>query len=381
LAAAAFLLFLPVASSAATIHAHRGGPNLEGVAAFGENSMSAFRNAAESGWVVEMDLARTSDGVAVAMHDDTLDRTTDCDGKVDERTWAELAGCRIDRIGIGDPRQSLSPGDPRLEPIPDLGSIVDLLEETGATANMEVKNLGTGDFSFASEVYSQLAASGLPPGQVIVQNFIQGNLEQAPVLFPGVATSYLTLGFLPIDLVVDTAVAAGYDWVSPQWPITARFVARARAEGLRIAPWTIDDPADLLEAGRLGVDAVISNDPARAERLIGPRPAISFRSMNPTVRSSPGRVLNIRLRIENRGDADSGGLTVSAAFPSAALRIIGPVRRGIGIVPAGEVRNLAIWFRLRPTARTGSRPRLRFRLLTSGGAGLTAVSQVRVTAR
>jgi hypothetical protein len=216
---------------------------------------------------------------------------------------------------------------------------------------------------------------------VIVQNFIQGNLEQAPVLYPGVATSYLTLNFLPADLVINAAVAAGYDWVSPQWPITSQFVAGARAAGLKIAPWTIDDPDDLVEAGSLGVDAVITNDPALADRLIGPRPAVSLRTLKPVVKVRPGRVASLRLRVANEGDAASGALTVRALFPSRTLRLIGPARRAVRPVPAGGSRGLTFRFRLRPAARPGSRHKVRFRIPEGRPGGLTAVSQVRVTPR
>jgi hypothetical protein len=216
---------------------------------------------------------------------------------------------------------------------------------------------------------------------VIVQNFIQGNLEQAPVLYPGVATSYLTLNFLPADLVIGTAVAAGYDWVSPQWPIDSQFVAKARSAGLQIAPWTIDDPDALLEAGRLGVDAVITNDPALAERLIGTRTALTFRTVRSVMKVRPGRVVSLSTRVTNAGDAASGGLTVRAVFPSRALRPIGSVRRSVGPVPAGESRQTNFRFRLRSAARPGSRHRVRFRLLNGRPEGLSAVSHVRVTAR
>jgi glycerophosphoryl diester phosphodiesterase len=315
------------------------------------------------------------------MHDDTLDRTTDCEGELDEWSWDDLAQCRIDRIGIGEARQNLEPGDPRLEPVPDLSSIIALLKETGATANIEVKNFGTGDFAFASEVYSELAASGLPSRQVIVQNFIQGNLEQAPVLYPGVATSYLTFGFLPVDLVIDTAVDSGYDWVSPQWPVTSQFVAGVRSAGLGVVPWTVDDPVDLIEAGRLGVDAVITNDPALAERLIGPRPALSLRATRPVVRTRPAQTVSLRVRVRNGGDAASGALAVSAAYPARSLRLIGSATRAIAPVPAGGIREVRFRFRLRPQVRPGSRHVVRFRLPNGRPGGLTAVSRVRVTAR
>ena len=42
---------------------------------------------------IEGDLHLTSDGVIVLMHDDTLDRTTNCSGRIDNHTLAELASC------------------------------------------------------------------------------------------------------------------------------------------------------------------------------------------------------------------------------------------------------------------------------------------------
>jgi glycerophosphoryl diester phosphodiesterase len=361
-------------ASAAAIHAHRGGPNLNGAAAFGENSMSAFRNAARAGWVIELDLARTSDGVAVAMHDDTLGRTTDCDGKVDETTWAELGGCRIDRIGIGDVRETLPPGDLRLEPVPSLASIIDMLKETGATANIEVKRVG----DFAADVYGQLAASGLDPRQVIIQNFIQGNLDPVATAFPGAATSLLTLNFLNDSLAIQTAVDSGYDWVSPQWPISSQFMSRARAAGLGVAPWTIDDREGLLEAGRIGVDAVITNDPALADRLIGPRPKLQLTVTRRSVRARPGRTATIRLRIRNAGDAPSGPLAIRTRIPRVPLRPVGSTNRRLAGLGPGAVRTLAFRFVVRRSIRPGRGARVSFRLSGSGSPAASGQAVIRV---
>ena len=52
---ATVLLIAPTFASAIQIHAHRGGPNVDGVASFGENSMSAFSHSAAVGFVIEMD--------------------------------------------------------------------------------------------------------------------------------------------------------------------------------------------------------------------------------------------------------------------------------------------------------------------------------------
>ncbi len=56
-----------------------------------ENSLRAFESAAAMGVdVIELDLARTSDGVIVIMHDQTIDRTTNGKGKPSDLTFEEI---------------------------------------------------------------------------------------------------------------------------------------------------------------------------------------------------------------------------------------------------------------------------------------------------
>lgn len=71
--------------------AHRGF-SLDGL----ENSMAAFAAARDLGYRhVETDAHATSDGVAVALHDDTLDRTTDGAGAVAGLPWSVVRRARI----------------------------------------------------------------------------------------------------------------------------------------------------------------------------------------------------------------------------------------------------------------------------------------------
>ena len=56
-----------------------------------ENTMAAFRRAVEVGVpYVELDVHATRDGQVVVFHDETLERTTNGQGKVQEHTLAEL---------------------------------------------------------------------------------------------------------------------------------------------------------------------------------------------------------------------------------------------------------------------------------------------------
>ena len=94
----------PALAATPDIHAHRGGTVVNGKARFAEESLAAYRNAARFGFVLEVDAKLSEDGVPVAIHDATLDRTTGCTGEVRTFTVAELAGCRTDVLG--------SPGSP-----------------------------------------------------------------------------------------------------------------------------------------------------------------------------------------------------------------------------------------------------------------------------
>lgn len=82
-------------SASPWIHAHRGGPLENGKAALSENSMPAFREAAARGFVIEADVKLSTDNVPMVIHDDELNRTTNCTGPVSALTAAQLGDCEI----------------------------------------------------------------------------------------------------------------------------------------------------------------------------------------------------------------------------------------------------------------------------------------------
>lgn len=66
-----------------------------------ENSLRAYQLAIEMGVdILEIDLAKTSDGIIVIMHDQTIDRTMNGKGKPSDYTFAELRKMRL-RNGLG----------------------------------------------------------------------------------------------------------------------------------------------------------------------------------------------------------------------------------------------------------------------------------------
>ena len=73
-------------------YAHRGlhGPGAP------ENSLAAFRRAAEAGYGAELDVHLTKDGRLAVIHDGDLERMCGVPGRVEEKTAAELSALRLE---------------------------------------------------------------------------------------------------------------------------------------------------------------------------------------------------------------------------------------------------------------------------------------------
>jgi len=253
------------------IQAHRGGSVVNGKPTYPENTMPAFRHSAGKGFVLEMDVKLTEDRVPVVVHDATLDRTTDCDGQVDAKTVKQLRRCRVDILGTEGNSIHIGPHDPRAARIPTLAHVLEFIKHERAAANIEIKNVPTDpDFDatdrFATTVSKAIRLSRVPQSQLIVQSFWPPNLRVAQALLPHAELSFLTLSAANTGGVT-YASANGIQWVSPQWPVDAAYIAHAHSAGREIVPYTIDTKGDMAAAAANGVDAIITNDPTRARRV------------------------------------------------------------------------------------------------------------------
>ncbi len=269
------------ANASPYIHAHRGGP-LETVGgelrpAYPENSLPAFRHSAKAGFVLEMDTRLTSDGRAVVMHDASLKRTTNCTGLVSERTLAEIRGeCEIDILGTDDVSRHLGKLDDRRARIPTTIQALELAKRHGVDVNLETNNYPTDpDYDpsspsgFALKVAQQVKDSGYPPGDLILQSFLPGNLT--PFLddryFDDSSASLLTFQNVN-SIAADIAAGSGMDFISPQWPVDEELIQDAHAQGLQVAPFTFEARSDVRAATLAGADALIANDPQSARRAV-----------------------------------------------------------------------------------------------------------------
>jgi glycerophosphoryl diester phosphodiesterase len=264
-AVAALAAAAPAQAKVTAIHAHRGGTFVAGKATYAEESLAAYTASARRRFVLEVDARVLPGGTVLALHDDSLDRTTACAGKLAETTVERIAQCPIDVLGspgsaLGSKKASTD------EQIPRLSEVLGIAKARDVKVNLELKDFD-GDNSRATKVLDAVAASGFKSSRLIVQSFLPPNLDLARKRLPGAKISRLSLKKFNED-ALKAAIAAKDDYVSPEWPVSASYVKRAHAKKLRVVPFTLDRKAQIVAAAKAGVDEVITNDPVMAQRAL-----------------------------------------------------------------------------------------------------------------
>jgi glycerophosphoryl diester phosphodiesterase len=219
---------------------------------------------------LELDTQLTSDGVLVVMHDDSLDRTTNCTGKVIEKTAAEVTACDARRV---------FPTWPRPEYVPTLEQVLREGRRHQWRLSVEIKNIpGEANFdpaglTVADALLDLVATTGFPPERLIIQSFWPASLEEIERKAPNLATALLTTSQLPsappgvgFNVTSNAAFSTlrNYDIASPDYASVdggADAVGAAQRLGRQVVVWTVDDPAAIAMVTGWGVDGIISNRP------------------------------------------------------------------------------------------------------------------------
>lgn len=224
--------------------AHRGGAHEAP-----ENTLAAFRHAWELGFrYFESDVRVTSDGVALAFHDATLDRTTDAHGLVRDHSEAQLRGVRH-RGG---------------EPLVPLAELIDAFPDV--RFNLDVKEAA------AIRPFIDVLAATNAWHRVVAGSFSHRRLTEVRRFGgPRVATS---MSPNEVAAMVLAALGRGRRWspapaVCAQIPprfagrdlLHSRVVGLARAAGVPLQIWTIDDEAEMERLLDLEVAGIMTDRP------------------------------------------------------------------------------------------------------------------------
>lgn len=224
-----------------------------------ENTLEAFQLALDQGAdALECDIHCSSDGELMAIHDSTVDRTSNGSGAVAALSRAELA-----KLDAGSWKTEKWRG----AKIPTLAEVLDLTPHDRRIL-IEVK-VGLSALPRLKEL---LAATTLPREQIIVMEFDLETVIAARAAFPDLEVLWL-LGFprwLPSWLRrpvlahrINQAVRCGFDGVNvqdvPQF--NAKHIAECGLRKLTSYCWTVDDPARAAQLIKGGIHGVATNRP------------------------------------------------------------------------------------------------------------------------
>lgn len=251
------------------VMAHQGGDGL-----WPGNTMVAFERAATMGVdVLEMDLHITKDGQLVLMHDETVDRTTNGTGRIEDMTLAELKAL--------DAGYDWSPDGGQTFPFRGQGITAAALTEVFAAfpdmlMNIEIKRV---DNQPIAEPFCQAIRDHGMQDKVLVASFHSDLMAAFRAACPEVATSATQdevinffvrhFLFMPDTYSPPMGALQVPEYQGPIHIVTDRFVKDAHRGNLEVHPWTINEPADMQRMIELGVDGIITDYPDRLLQLLG----------------------------------------------------------------------------------------------------------------
>ena len=292
------------------IHGHRGARGL-----FPENTLEGYAYALSTGIrTLELDIQLTADDILVATHDFTLStaQTRDSGGnwladKGPESislTAAELKTYDIGGLKAGSDYGAKFPDQAFLSniTIPTLEEILIFSVNYHAhhggkpvTLNIEVKSDPTrpthkGRAGKTVDILLKLIEKYDYADKAIIQSFDWAILDLVLDKAPHLKRSYLTVAAqngedatvfkgspwlgrttcLSDEESIPSLIkkAGGNGWSSFHKDLDNASAEEARANGIGLFVWTVNEPADIEKMIDLGVDAIISDYPSRVQRIL-----------------------------------------------------------------------------------------------------------------
>ena len=242
--------------------AHRGGRRIRP-----EHTLLAYDKALEDGTdILELDVHETSDGELVIMHDDTLNRTTDCTGPIKDTTFAAIRMC--------DAGYNFSTDGGATYPYRGTGLVVPTLQEAlvrypDTAFVIEVKQEEPSIVDHFVEVLEEYEAVDKTVGSAFSDAVLVELREAAPALATSIGVDetrefWLQSQIMPPDPSYEPPAEflqiplsfGGIDLLHPN------LIPFAHGLGMTVHFWTINDEADMrMLIVDYGVDGIMTDDP------------------------------------------------------------------------------------------------------------------------
>jgi glycerophosphoryl diester phosphodiesterase len=216
-------------------------------ARFPDNVLAGIEAATTVADMIEVDIRLAADGTLVLSHDPTLDGL-----EVHTSTWSQLAD-----LDLGGGHRPVT---------------LDRLLSTFPTFpfNLEIKNY-PGDPGFDESHGSAYLVADRARSMDLLTCFYWPTMDALRISHPGIRTGLLIDVGGSIGDANTHAIEQGHVAVVPHWQ-TARSdpvgVDQARASGLEVMVWTLNDPDVARDLAAIGVTAIITDDPGLMTRAL-----------------------------------------------------------------------------------------------------------------
>ncbi|MEH8016902.1 glycerophosphodiester phosphodiesterase [Rheinheimera muenzenbergensis] len=231
------------------IIAHRGASG-----DYPENTLLAIEQAiAQGADAVEIDVFSV-DGELIVIHDHHLARTTNGSGSLYQHNLAQLQ--QLD-AGLG-------------QRIPTLWQVLQLLAPTTLWLNIELK----GDNTVAPLLPLLERAKRelqFDLSRLLISSFNHHLLAALKLQLPALKLGALTAS-MPVDYAAFAQQLQAYSVNCDVSFINQAFVDDAKARGLKVYVYTVDQADDIARMAQYGVDGIFSNYPARSQQRLNSQP-------------------------------------------------------------------------------------------------------------
>ena len=210
-----------------------------------ENTVASVKKALALGVDgIEIDVFVCATGELVVFHDKTLEKLTDATGYIETLDLDSIR--KITVLGR--------------EPIPTLVEVLDAINAE-VVLNIELKGARTAKPTYAL-LKKYFDEGKLKPSDVFISSFDWNELELFYQETKEVPIAVLTEDD-PLD-AIPVALGLKAFAINPNHKsLTKSNVNKIHAAGLKIYPWTINEPEDIAHMKDLGVDAIITDYPER----------------------------------------------------------------------------------------------------------------------
>lgn len=218
--------------------AHRGAKAYEP-----ENTLQAFQKALDlNSDGIELDVHLSADRHIIVIHDETIDRTTNGKGLVNDFTLAELKSFLIDGK----------------YQIPTLNEVFDLINKK-CFINVELKNADTSK-NVVALIEEYIYEKGWSYEHFIISSFDWDALSAVQKLNPHIAIGVLT------EENIDTALAFAEKIkakaIHPDFQLLNKEnVQQIQEKGFLVFPWTVNSQEDIRKLKSYQVNGIISDNP------------------------------------------------------------------------------------------------------------------------